>query len=366
MQRRFVWLLLIALLLIPLSGVAAAPITQSNPEKMIQQTSEEEYQVIREMIEHELDLMRVNLELQQLESRIRDLELARDQARAALDASERMMRDRSDLIRKRLRFLYEDGRVSYLEVLLQATDFRDLLSRFDLVQAIITNDIKVLKETHALRQEITKKTQALAEQQRLLGGEQQALSDKKEEVTAVIARRESYLQSLRDKRHYYQAMVDDVVDRWNEQIMPEITHLAYNIGYVVSDPAIVKEADLEVSLFPPGLVVGITDSALNKRLWAREKSLTPFQVVFEEGQVVIRRDLDYELRVTGHFDLDDKQQIVFTVTDMTLDGLSISESLRQTLFRGMQVSFNPSALPMNMKVSGFITKPGKLKMRLAI
>ncbi len=82
--------------------------------------------------------------------------------------------------------------------------------------------------------------------------------------------------------------------------------------------------------------------------------------------MVIRRDLDYELRVVGCFELDEKQQIVFTVTDMTLDGLAISEGLRQTLFRGMKVSFNPSALPMNMKVSGFIANPGKLKMRLAM
>ncbi len=366
MKTKLIHLLLLALLLLPYAGVAAAPVDQGDPEKIILQTSAEEQKVIRELIDHELDLMRVNLELQQLEGRIRDLETARDEARAALAMSEQRMNSRDDLIRKRLRFLYEDGRVSYLEVLLQATDFSDLLSRFELVQTVILHDMQILRETHALRQEISNKAEALAEQQRLLIEERQALGEKKDEVTAVISQRDEYLRSLRDKRHYYQTMVDDVVDHWNEQIMPEITQLAFNIGYVVSDPEIVKEADVEVSLFPPGILVGVSDTALNKRLWARDKSLTPFQVVFEEGQVVIRRDLDYELKVTGLFELDDKQQIVFTVTDMTLDGLAISEGLRQTLFRGMKVSFNPTALPMNMKVTGFIVKQGKLKMRLAM
>ena len=51
----------------------------------------------------------------------------------------------------RLRALYENGTVTYLDVLLSATDFSDFLNRADLMQEIINQDVVLLESIQQKR-----------------------------------------------------------------------------------------------------------------------------------------------------------------------------------------------------------------------
>ncbi len=54
---------------------------------------------------------------------------------------------------KRLRTLYENGSVSYLDVLFNGTSFNDFLARFDLVKLLLKRDVELLKEVKRLREQ---------------------------------------------------------------------------------------------------------------------------------------------------------------------------------------------------------------------
>lgn len=54
--------------------------------------------------------------------------------------------DRQETLRTRVRSIYEEGQVSYLEVLFQSTDISDFLSRIDYLGYLVDNDQKILTD----------------------------------------------------------------------------------------------------------------------------------------------------------------------------------------------------------------------------
>lgn len=75
-----------------------------------------------------------------------------------LEEAEKRVAERSELLDTRMRLMYTNGFVSYMDVLLSATSFTDFLDRFDALQTILNSDRDIL-ENH-------KKDQALVEQKK--------------------------------------------------------------------------------------------------------------------------------------------------------------------------------------------------------
>ncbi|MCM3701111.1 murein hydrolase activator EnvC [Paenibacillus macerans] len=79
-----------------------------------------------------------------------------------METTEARIKERSHLLDTRVRLMYTDGAVSYLDVLLSSTSFTDFLERADSLQAIINQD-QVLLEEHQRDKELIAKQQAQLE-----------------------------------------------------------------------------------------------------------------------------------------------------------------------------------------------------------
>jgi len=110
------------------------------------------------------DIMQIDLKLNETQERIQELDLQIDtttlkaqEAAVQLDEALKRVEERNELLRTRVKVMYEMGDVSYLEVLLGSTDFGDFLNRLHAVNLIINQDTKILednikdKETIALK-----------------------------------------------------------------------------------------------------------------------------------------------------------------------------------------------------------------------
>ncbi len=77
-------------------------------------------------------------------------------------AEERIV-ERDELLQSRMRLMYTNGFVSYLDVLLSATSFSDFLDRFDALQSILSQDRDILEDHKKDKQlvEMKKKEQEL-------------------------------------------------------------------------------------------------------------------------------------------------------------------------------------------------------------
>lgn len=72
--------------------------------------------------------------------------------------AEEQVKERDELLQSRLKLMYENGVVSYLDVLFSATSFSDFIDRFDSLQSILSQDRSIL-EQH-------KKDQAMIEEKK--------------------------------------------------------------------------------------------------------------------------------------------------------------------------------------------------------
>ncbi|GKU76776.1 murein hydrolase activator EnvC [Paenibacillus sp. L3-i20] len=81
-----------------------------------------------------------------------------------LDQAEKRVVERDELLKSRMRLMYTNGFVSYMEVLLSATSFTDFLDRFDALQTILNADRDILA-SHKKDKELVAKKKVQTEKQ---------------------------------------------------------------------------------------------------------------------------------------------------------------------------------------------------------
>lgn len=137
-------------------------------EKAAKHRIEEAHEKIGQLTK---DREAVNRQIQQLDARIGQAEeqLTRlkgqidqtsqrlDQARQELAEAEERVAKRDELLKTRVRFMYENGHLSYLEVLFGAKSFSDLLDRIQTIQLIVSQDFDLLEKQKADRDAIARK-----------------------------------------------------------------------------------------------------------------------------------------------------------------------------------------------------------------
>jgi len=142
-------------------------------EQSQNQTSEKLVLTKQERKEAKARLDEVNSRLEDLASKIADQQAAVSVAKEelaivtrAVGQTESKLRAQEKLIGDRLRSVQRDGDVKYIEVLLDAKDFGDLISRFSTVSEIIKQDDGVLQTYQANVKQLTEQR---SEQELVLG-----------------------------------------------------------------------------------------------------------------------------------------------------------------------------------------------------
>ena len=124
------------------------------------------------------------------------------------EAEERVV-TRDGLLKSRMRLLYVNGFVSYLDVLLSSTSFVDFLDRIDALQSIVTQDKEILELNIMDKQTVERKkadveaqleyVAGLVEQTAALQSELQAKREKKEVAIASLEAQEHELEEVTEE-----------------------------------------------------------------------------------------------------------------------------------------------------------------------
>ena len=130
-------------------------------------------------------LQEVQVSLRQLQARTRELTGKRDALQgkindnqAKLDKKQADVQQRLQVYRKRLRDIYINGQINYLDVLLGAKDFSDFSSRMYLLQKIISSDISLLEQLQKDEAEIKSRQDQLDAQMKEIKATQAELDAK--------------------------------------------------------------------------------------------------------------------------------------------------------------------------------------------
>ena len=122
-------------------------------------------------------------ELKLVDLRITETEDALVQAGQELEDAKARIEERNELLDARIRLMYTNGFVSYLDVLLSATSFSDFLDRFDSLQSILSQD-KAILEAHKADKTLIEEKKAHIEQE--LAGLQELYSKKEDYYNLLV------------------------------------------------------------------------------------------------------------------------------------------------------------------------------------
>ncbi|HHV64874.1 MAG TPA: peptidoglycan DD-metalloendopeptidase family protein [Peptococcaceae bacterium] len=115
-----------------------------------QQTEKQIMQLTQQISAAEKDLEKKEKAYAEAQENVRIIKEVVEQKQKELEG-------RQETLRKRVRAIYEDGQVSYLEVLFQSTDISDFLSRVEYLSCLVENDQAILADIRRQKQELDDK-----------------------------------------------------------------------------------------------------------------------------------------------------------------------------------------------------------------
>lgn len=168
---------------------------QSNVDSVKGQISdaEDRQQLLKNQIsatQEEIDLL--NDLIDTLDAQIAEKEEEIEKKQVELDQAEKELAQQYEKYKIRVRAMYEQGDVSYLEVLLGASDFGDFLSRLEIVNSIVDYDQQLVDELEAKKKEIE-------DAKKFIEDAKQAIEDDKaetEQKKAEVLEKQSQLEDL--------------------------------------------------------------------------------------------------------------------------------------------------------------------------
>ena len=126
----------------------------SEAKEKIKEIEEEKITIVeaKEQIDNEIAAATENIE--QLDAIIDQSEENIQAKQVELDEANQKLEEKDDSFKTRLRFMYEQGTTSYLDVLFGAESFSDFISRLTIVQDILAHDKELVNEIAQSKQTI--------------------------------------------------------------------------------------------------------------------------------------------------------------------------------------------------------------------
>jgi len=182
-----------------------------------------------------------------------------------LQAAERSLQAHDDALRKRLVEIYENGDLSYAEVLLSARSFTEFVERWEDLRLIINANEKSVRERRAAAEHVAA-VQATLEQTRLeLSGEQQDQQ-----------RAKNQLDTLADERRNLVAVADSQRRQVATQVA-EIEELSASEEARLEALILQRQHELEAQRKAQGISGNYVPSAPNAFAWPVSGTITsPF------------------------------------------------------------------------------------------
>lgn len=166
----------------------------------------------------------------ELENVIKDLEnlnIVIEDTQEDLHSAELKLEDKKDSFNKRLRVMYKNGNVGYLEVLLASGDIKDFLSRKDMIQSIADYDKELIQYMKEQRDIIDAKKTLLEAQRASVEVTKSKLEARKRDLERVTRDKEDLMSRLQLDIKAYEKEYDKLND-YAKEISSKIVKLQVN------------------------------------------------------------------------------------------------------------------------------------------
>lgn len=161
---------------------------KADAEARIGTISQQLHQIENELAQATANLKNYQNQRSQVEQQIL-------QNQKALEAAQKRLQGREGVFTKRVRDIYINGRLSYLDVVIGAKDFSDFANRLEMLKRIIDSDIALINAIKTERAEINQRKAALEDEKKQIV----ELEQKAKEAQATIVKKKEERQAVLDK-----------------------------------------------------------------------------------------------------------------------------------------------------------------------
>ncbi|KPU26984.1 peptidase M23 [Caloranaerobacter sp. TR13] len=223
--RRKISFLLIIILLINVSFVYASSGNADKERKKLQevnrgldklreelkQNKSKYSKVAREIKRLDQQIDKADKELQEVEKQLEEINKDIEVTKNELKQAENNIKAKKDILNSRLRVIYKNGTVGYLEVLLESKNISDFIARLDMVKRIIDYDVNILKYMKEQREIISTKKETLENQLNMVQNIKKKMEDKKNQLLVATRAKESMMKELKKNIKELEKQEDELV-----------------------------------------------------------------------------------------------------------------------------------------------------------
>lgn len=221
MKKRVFYLVLVTILVF---NVLVAYAGTDNDQKKLDSTYDEiekikndlsknkkDTQAVAKAIEKlDLEVDKANSEIEEVENQLKKLGKKIDVTKEELKKAEENIKNKNSTLNSRLRVMYKNGTVGYLEVLLSSNDLSDFLSRLDMVKCIVNHDVDLLKYMKEQRATIEQKKKDLEAQHNSVQVAKKNLENKKNNLIVASRAKEDLMRNLKTDKTQMEKQYDEL------------------------------------------------------------------------------------------------------------------------------------------------------------
>lgn len=186
-----------------------------NQIKEIRQKAEElkgqQKSVQQEIDALDSEIRALSLEVDSYELQKEEITMKIEESKQQIEQLNNEIDNNNSILEDRLRVMYKNGTVGYMEVILKSENLVDALTRMDMIQLIVQSDVELLKSINEQKTQV----EALKEQQEI----------KRLELTAVInnlnAKQNDVMVASRSKEVYMTSLQKDIKEMQRQEAAME-------------------------------------------------------------------------------------------------------------------------------------------------
>lgn len=193
-------------------------------QNKLNQAKKKEKTIMGQLQNLEQNIIKTEKEIKTLGQRVDFLKENIRQTESDIKKLEEKLALQSDTLGERLVFIYEKGNVSYLEVLLSATDVQDFLTRLDMLNLIVEQDVELIESINQQKHELDMKKSSLEVNQQELENAQKSQQNKKGELDYQHGEKQEILDSVQKEKVQLKKALDEL-ERTSQELEAMIRKL---------------------------------------------------------------------------------------------------------------------------------------------
>ena len=172
----------------------------------------------------EMNMQKTQTDIKTLSDRVDFLQSNLGVTRDEIKILEAELEKQSDILNQRLVFIYEEGDISYLEVLLASEDMKDFLTRYDLLNRILQQDQDLLTSIQEKKKALDFKKASLEGQKQELEVNKQSQQEKQQQLDAQIDDKKVILSDVQKEKKAYQQALNEM-EKNSQQLAAMISQM---------------------------------------------------------------------------------------------------------------------------------------------